>query len=57
MKNILSLLRDETAQDLVEYAMVVALIALGAVLGIHAVAGSINNAFSTIGNVITSNIS
>lgn len=46
----------EEGQDLVEYALVVALIAFGATAGMSALAGGINNAFNnistTLGNYI-----
>ncbi len=39
---------DESGQDLIEYALVAALIALGAVTSMQTVATSIGNAFSQI---------
>ena len=47
--------RDE-GQDLVEYALVVALIAFGATAGMGALAGGINNAFNTISTTLTTSI-
>jgi pilus assembly protein Flp/PilA len=50
-KNTLSdLLRDESGQDLIEYALVAALIALGATAAMTTLAGSISTAFSTVGS-------
>jgi len=46
----------EEGQDLIEYALVVALIAFGAIAGMTGLAGKINTAFSGIGNTLTSNI-
>jgi pilus assembly protein Flp/PilA len=46
----------EEGQDLVEYALVVALIAFGAIAGMQFLAGGLNNAFSDIANVLTSSI-
>jgi len=46
----------EEGQDLVEYALVVALIAFGAITGMQFLAKGLNNAFSDIANVLTSNI-
>lgn len=61
MENILRILlelhRDERGQDLIEYALVAALIAFAAVAGMNYVAASINNAFSTIGNKLSNAIS
>jgi pilus assembly protein Flp/PilA len=42
------LMNREEGQDLVEYALLVALIALVAVTGIKQVASAVNNVFSTI---------
>ncbi len=55
--SIRSFHRDESGQDLIEYALVAALIAFAAIAGMNYVAASINNAFSTIGNKLTSAIS
>ncbi|MCL5744473.1 MAG: Flp family type IVb pilin, partial [Acidobacteria bacterium] len=40
--------RDESGQDLIEYALVVALIAFAAVAGMSTVASGINSAFEQI---------
>jgi len=45
---------DESGQDLIEYALVAALIALGAVTTISALATDINVAFSTIATKMSS---
>jgi len=50
------LIEREEGQDLVEYALVVALIAFGAITGMKFLATGLNNAFSDIANVLTSNI-
>ncbi len=42
-------LKDESGQDLIEYALVVALIALAATAGMNDVASNINTAFNKIG--------
>jgi pilus assembly protein Flp/PilA len=54
--HVRSLVEREEGQDLVEYALVVALIAFGAITGMKFLAGGLNNAFSDIANVLTSNI-
>lgn len=41
---------DESGQDLIEYALVAALIAFAAVFGMNVLASDINTAFSTIGS-------
>ncbi|MDR3776757.1 MAG: Flp family type IVb pilin [Terracidiphilus sp.] len=53
---IQSLMAREEGQDLVEYALVVALIALGATAGMGALATNINTAFTTIGGNLTAAI-
>ncbi len=46
----------EDGQDLVEYALVVALIALAATAGMNTLATDLSNAFSSIGTTVTSSI-
>ena len=48
------LLREESGQDLIEYALVAALIALGALTSMKGVATGISTAFSTISADLTS---
>ena len=48
-----ALLHDERGQDLIEYALVVALIALAATAGMGSVATSISTAFSKIASRMT----
>jgi len=52
-----NLLRDESGQDLVEYALVAALIALGAITAMNGVATGLSTAFSTIASDLTSAVS
>lgn len=49
-----NLISDEQGQDLIEYALVVALIALAATAGMQTVATDINAAFVNIGTKLTS---
>jgi len=49
-----TLLTNEEGQDLIEYALVVALIAFAATLGMKTLATDINAAFVAIGNTLTS---
>lgn len=49
-------LLPEEGQDLVEYALTVALIAFGAIAGMQFLATGLNNAFSQIATVVTSSI-
>jgi len=46
-------LKEESGQDLVEYALIVALIALAATAGMSTLASDINNAFSALGTTLT----
>jgi len=55
MKNLLRRLVTETeGQDLIEYALLAATIALGALAGMRAVRDAVNTEFSSIGTSITS---
>jgi pilus assembly protein Flp/PilA len=54
LKLLKNLHNDESGQDLIEYALVAALIAFAAVTAMQGLAQSINNAFSTIGSKLTS---
>lgn len=58
--NLYFQLRDtivrEEGQDLVEYALVVALIAFGAITGMGFLATGLNNAFSGISTTLTTNV-
>jgi pilus assembly protein Flp/PilA len=53
---ILQNLKDENGQDLIEYALVVALIAFAATAGMGTLATDINTAFGNIGTKLTSYI-
>ena len=46
---MLQIFKDENGQDLIEYALVVALVAFGATAGMNSLATGINTAFSHIG--------
>jgi pilus assembly protein Flp/PilA len=53
MKQLLkNLLSDESGQDLIEYALIAALIALVAITGLNGLASSINAEFTKVGNAI-----
>jgi len=51
-----TLLLSEEGQDLIEYALVVALIAFAATAGMNALAGKINLAFTSVGTTLTTYI-
>jgi pilus assembly protein Flp/PilA len=50
---IQTMLHGEEGQDLLEYALVVALIALAATAGMRGVAGAIKTVFTNIGSKLT----
>lgn len=50
-----SLLHDESGQDLIEYALVAAVIALGAIVAMKGLATAIGGAFNNVGNNLSSN--
>lgn len=49
-----ALLRDESGQDLIEYALVAGLIGLGAVVAMSGLATNIASSFTTIGSQLSS---
>jgi pilus assembly protein Flp/PilA len=46
-------LREEQGQDLIEYVLIGAVVALGAVAGMQSFAGQINAAFTSLGGKLT----
>jgi pilus assembly protein Flp/PilA len=55
MKKFLkNLIAEESGQDLIEYALVAALVGLGSVASMNSLAGSIANTFNGIGNALSS---
>ena len=52
--NFKNLMNREEGQDLVEYALVVALIAFGATAGMSALATGINDAFDKVSTLLAS---
>ena len=52
-----SLVKSDEGQDLIEYALVVALIAFAATAGMGTLATNINDAFTKIGSKLTASIS
>src|SRR5438094_10533804 len=52
VQNLLAALhRDDSGQDLIEYALIAALIALGSIIGMDTVANEINSAFNIISKI------
>jgi pilus assembly protein Flp/PilA len=52
-----NLLQDESGQDLIEYALCAALIALGAITAMKGLSTHISTAFSVISSDLTSSVS
>ncbi|MGA3373196.1 MAG: Flp family type IVb pilin [Terracidiphilus sp.] len=50
------LMSREEGQDLVEYALVVALVAFGATVGMKTLASGLNTAFTTISSTLSSSL-
>jgi len=49
--------KDESGQDLIEYALVAGLIGLGAIVAMTGLSGKISNAFNSVGNSLTNAMS
>jgi pilus assembly protein Flp/PilA len=49
-------LDDECGQDLVEYALIAALVAFAAIAGIGRVSSAVSSAFTTVGAKLTSSV-
>jgi pilus assembly protein Flp/PilA len=45
-----SVLTDESGQDLIEYALIAALIALGAIVAMKSLSNKVSNEFNAVGN-------
>jgi pilus assembly protein Flp/PilA len=49
--------QDDSGQDLIEYALIAALIALGSIIGMDTVANEINSAFNIISQKLANAVS
>jgi len=56
LKHVADLAHDESGQDLIEYAIVAALIGLGAVASMRTLSTKIGTAFTSIGTTLTTNV-
>ncbi len=56
IQSILKKLAKDEGQDLVEYALVVALIAFAATAGVKSLATKVNSAYTNIGTNLSSNV-
>ena len=57
LKSFTSLHREESGQGLVEYVLLIALVAFAATAGMSQLASSINSAFSQVGTILGNYIS
>ncbi len=53
---IRSLMRDENGADLIEYALLCALVSLGALNSMKTLSNGISNAFSSVGSRLASSV-
>lgn len=53
MKHLIKFMNDDSGQDLIEYALVAALVGLGAVAAMKGLNNSIANTFTGVGNSLT----
>jgi pilus assembly protein Flp/PilA len=51
-----NLMQDESGQDLIEYALVAALVGLGAVAAMKTLGTNISSAFTSVGSNLTTNV-
>ena len=60
MDNLMTLLNqlhlDESGQDMIEYALLAALIGLGAIASLKGLATAIKNGFDNVGTALTNNV-
>ncbi len=57
MKQLLNnLINEDSGQDLIEYALVAALVGLGAVAAMRGLSNSIGTTFNGIGNSLTTSV-
>ncbi len=55
--SVLHLLRDDCGQDLIEYALVAALVALGSLAATSTLANSVAHAFNRVEDIFSDSIS
>jgi len=50
------MLKQEEGQDLVEYSLVIGLLAFGSIVGMHHIATSLSQVFSSTASVLNTNL-
>jgi len=56
MESVIHFVADESGQDQIEYALVAALLGLGAIASMKTLATRIGTAFTSIGTTLTTNV-
>jgi pilus assembly protein Flp/PilA len=51
------LITDDSGQDLIEYALVAALVGLGAATAMRGLSNSVKSSFNSVGNTLTNAVS
>ena len=54
MKKVLGKIKEQSGQTLVEYVLIIALIAVAAIVGMKLLGGGINSRFTNVNTIITS---
>jgi len=54
--HLVNIAHDESGQDLIEYALVAALIGVGAITTMKTLSAKIDSAFTSIGTTLTSSV-
>lgn len=57
VKSLANLHQDESGQGLVEYVLIIALVAFAATAGMSGLASSINSAFTKVGTILGTYVS
>ena len=53
MKKVLGKIKEQSGQTLVEYVLIIALIAVAAIVGMKLLGGGINSRFTNVNTIIT----
>lgn len=56
LQKILTFLREDSGQDLIEYALVAAFVGFGAVASMRTLASAVRGVFNNVGTVLTGSL-